>query len=227
MSEYPVTVRRVFPGQWYLAPVGAVMVLHAGGVLFGWLPTRRILELIYPGKEPPVLESRDHAWAWAFLIIGVLLIVWTAGRLAGRRPVVRAGAEGILLSLGGPFTRPALIPWDDVGEVSASVASGDYGTFPALDIEVADPSLVGSSPWGARWVEDGVLSISAEEWAVDSGEVAVLLVELQASRSVSPSEDPAAREGLVETDMTPAPPEVPETEAGPVTPAGVVEGGSD
>ena len=202
------------------------MGLHGGGVLFGWLPTRRILELIYPGKEPPVFESRDLAWAWAFLIIGAVLIVWTVGRLVGRRPVIRAGTEGMFLSLGGPFRRPAAIPWGYVGEISTGVVSDDYGTFPTLLIRVDDPSLLTSRPWGARWINGGVLSIWAGEWDSDSGEVAERLMEVQAGRSGSPLEEAETQETSMEIDTPPAPPGEPETEVNAVTPVADSEGRS-
>ena len=159
------------------------MVLHGGGVLFGWPATRRILELIYPGADsPPGFESRDQAWAGAFLIIGAVLIIWTVGRLIRRRPVVRGGAAGLDLSLGGPLRRAVSIPWSVVSEISAGVASDDSGTFPTLRIRIDDPGLFAFRPWGARWEEDGLLSILTAEWDSDPEEVAARLLEVQASQ---------------------------------------------
>ncbi len=193
-------VYRRFPRNWYLALVGAVIVLQGGGVLFGWPPTPRILELIYPGKAPPGFESRDLTWAWAFLIVGAVLVVWVVGRvigwLVGRRPVVRAGPDGLALFLGGPWSSPMSIPWDSVDGISAGSVEGDYGNFPTLRIGVSDPDLSAFRLWGARWTENGVLSIAAGDWKTPPREAAELLLEVRDRRYWSPEdsaiEDPAA-----------------------------------
>ena len=176
MSEYTVEVRRIPWRGWYLAVVGTVMVLHGGGVLFGWYPTVRILELLYPGREAPGFESRDMAWAAAFLIVGALLIALTAGRTVVRRPVVRAGEDGILLSVGGPFARPMSVPWGHVCEISVGEVSDEFGASPSLLLRVDDPDLVRSTLWGAKW-HDGVLSVPAEEWDSRVEELAETLTE--------------------------------------------------
>lgn len=180
MSEHGVEVRRLPWRRWYLAVIGVVMVLHGGGILFGWYPTVRILELLYPGREAPGFESRDMAWAAAFLVVGAVLIVVTAGRVAVRRPVVRASEAGILLSVGGPFTRPVSVPWVHVREISVGEQLSEFGVSPALLLRVDDPDLVGSSPWSARW-NDGVLSVPAEEWGCRVEDVAEQLEEARGS----------------------------------------------
>ena len=180
MGEHGVVVRRRPWRGWYLAVIGIVMVLHGGGVLFDWYPTVRILELLYPGREAPGFESRDMAWAATFLIIGVLLLVLTAGRIAVRRPVIRASEAGILLTVGGPFTRPVRVPWSHVTEMSVGEAADEFGAFQSLRLRVDDPDLVGPEPWAAEW-DDGVLSIPAEEWDCRVEEVLVMLREASGS----------------------------------------------
>ena len=180
LSEHGVEVRRLPWRRWYLAVIGIVMVLHGGGILFGWYPTVRTLELMYPGREAPGFESRDMAWAAAFLVVGALLIVVTAARVAVRRPVVRAGEAGILLSVGGPFTRPVSVPWGHVREISVGEEVNEFGASPSLLLRIDDPVLVGGSPWSARW-NDGVLSVPAEEWDRRVDEVAEQLEEARES----------------------------------------------
>ena len=180
MGDHGVEVRRRPWRGWYMATIGVVMVLHGGGVLFGWYPTVQILELIYPGREAPGFESRDVAWAATFLFVGVLLLVLDAGRLVVRRPVIRASEDGILLTVGGPFTRPAPVPWGRVSEISVGEDANEFGSSPSLLLRVDDPDLLRSEPWGARW-NDGVLSVPAEEWDRQVEEVAVMLVEARES----------------------------------------------
>ena len=188
MSEYEVTPRRRLPTRWYLALVGLVMALQGGGVLFGWAPVPRILELLYPNKEPPAFESRDLAWALVFLLAGVALLVWFVARLAGWRQVIRADREGLHLPLGGPSGRLTLIPWSQVGEVKTREGSDDFGAFPAVLIAVEDAGLFPGRPWGARWSDGGVLSVPAEGWAVDPAEVVERLREVRMTHA-GPSGD--------------------------------------
>lgn len=179
MSEYEVTPRRRLPTRWYLALVGLVMALQGAGILFGWAPVPRILELLYPNKEPPPFESRDLTWAWVFLLVGAALLVWFVARLAGRRQVVRADGEGVHLPLGGPLGRLSLVPWSQVGEVETREGSDDFGAFPAVLIRVEDARLFPGRPWGARWSDGGALAVSAEGWAVDPAEVVEHLREVR------------------------------------------------
>ena len=201
LSDCEVTVRRSLRDRWYLSLVGIVMVLHGGGVLFGWLPTRRLLEWLYPGREAPGFESRDMIWATSFIVVGMALIVWTAGRLLAKRPVVLADAGGLILSSGPPFRRSLPIPWDWVREISTGVVSDDYGKFPTLLVRLDDPSLLVFVPWGARWVGDGVLSISAAGWNIEVEEVVERLMEVRVAWYGALVEDAEAQETGMEVDM--------------------------
>lgn len=191
-----LAVRRRLGGRWLLGLVGAVLILHGGGLLFGWSPTRTVLDLIYPNRliepdvELPVLETRDLGWAAMFLIVGALLVVWTSVRIVSRRPVLRGDPQGLLLAVRGPFRRAITIPWSEVGDISATTVSDDYGDVPALLIHVEDPSRIGPNPWGARWIEISTLSLSAPDWARDPQSVARRIRELAATSSRTPPEEP-------------------------------------
>ena len=195
-----LAVRRRLGGRWSLALVGALLILHGGGLLFGWPPSRTVLGLIYPNEDDlPVLETRDMGWAAMFLIVGVLLVVWTCVRLGSRRPVLRADRSGLALAVGGPFRRAVTVPWSEVDGVSATTVSDDYGEVPALLIRLADPSRIGPNPWGARWVEPSTLTMSAPDWKRHPQRVADRLREVGAIGTRPPPE---------EVGPDPSPPEV-------------------
>ncbi len=217
MSEYEIATRPRLPARWYLFLMGLIMVLQGGGVLFGWAPVPRILELLYPNKEPPAFESRDLTWAWVFLIVGGALLAWMIVRLAGRRQVIRADAEGVHLPL-GPLGRLTLIPWGQVGEVETREGSDDFGAFPVLLVGVEDARLFPRRPWGARWSDGGVLSISAEGWAVDPAGVVEHLQEVRMAHAGLSEDEAELQDGAdrVRTDRDPAT----EAEEGEAVPAG-------
>lgn len=214
-----LAVRRRLGGRWSLGLVGLVLILHGGGLLFerlpapssvggepepdgggllfGWSLTRTVLELIYPNRDLPGLETRDLGWAAMFLIVGALLVVWTSVRLVSRRPIVRGDRDGLGLAVRGPFRGPITIPWREVAGVSATTVTDDYGDVPALLIRLADPSRIGPNPWGASWVEPSTLSVSAPDWEQDPHGVADRLREVAALDTRLPPE---------ETGPDPAPP---------------------
>lgn len=185
-----LTVRRRLGGRWSLALVGALLILHGGGLLFGWSPTRTLLGLIYPNEDDlPGFETRDMGWAAMFLIVGVILVVWTCVRLVSRRPVLRADGDGLALAVRGPFRRAVTVPWSEVDSVSTTTVSDDYGDVPALLIGVADPGRIGPNPWGARWMEPSTLSVSAPDWKRHPQRVADRLQEAALSGSRPPPDE--------------------------------------
>lgn len=181
-----LAVRRRLGGRWSLGLVGAVLILHGGGLLFGWSPTRTVLDLIYPNQDAPGIETRDMGWAAMFLIVGALLVVWTSLRLVSRRPVLRGDLEGLRLAVKGPFRRAVTVPWSEVGSVAATTVRDDYGDTPALLIRLADPSRIGPNPWGARWIEPSTLSMNAPDWDRDPRSVADRLREVAATGARPP-----------------------------------------
>ena len=193
-----LAVRRRLGGRWSLGLVGALLILHGGGLLFGWSPTSTVLGLIYPNEDDlPGIETRDMGWAAMFLIVGVILIVWTSVRIVSRRPVLRADRSGLALAVGGPFRRAVTVPWSEVDGVSATTVSDDYGDVPALLIHLADRSRIGPNPWGARWIEPSTLSLTAPDWKLHPRSVADRLGELAATGPQTPPD---------ETGPDPAPP---------------------
>ena len=193
-----LAVRRRLGGRWSLGLVGALLILHGGGLLFGWSPTSTVLGLIYPNEDDlPGIETRDMGWAAMFLIVGVILVVWTSVRLVSRRPALRADRSGLALAVAGPLRRAITVPWSEVDGVSATTVSDDYGDVPALLVRLADPSRIGPNPWGARWIEPSTLSVSAPDWKLHPRSVADRLQEAAAAGTRLPPD---------EAGLDPAPP---------------------
>lgn len=243
-----LAVHRRFPRRWYLLLAGIVMILHGGGVLFGWRPTPDLRALVFPAAGSGVVrddiagyETRDLTWAWLFLIVGVILILWIGGRITAslteRKPAVQAGPDGLRLSLLGPWKRPAAVPWSAVGGISAGTAEDSYGEYPALRIEAADPSALPARPWGARWTDDGALSINARSWDISPEDAAERLAEIMdaaeplqpsptAPAGPPPGDDPTPTDAAGEaagrtTDESPAAPAAPPpVDDPPAEPAG-------
>lgn len=189
-------IRRRAGRQWYSGIIGIVMVLHGGGVLFDWYLTRRVLELLYPGREAPGFETRDMTWAAAFLIVGALLVVLAAGRLMVRRPVIRATRAGILLSIGRPLSRPIPVPWEQVQEIWAGTDDDGFGASPVLLLRIKDLDLSGSGLWGARRNGE-VLSISASGWDCRPEEAADRVREADRAFALDP--ETGLDSGLIES----------------------------
>ena len=185
-----LVVRRRLGGRWSLGLVGALLILHGGGLLFGWSPTSTVLGLIYPNEDDlPAIETRDMGWAAMFLIVGVLLIAWVSVRIVSRRPVLWADGDGLALAVRGPFRRAVTVPWSEVASVSATTVSDDYGDVPALLIRLAGPGRIGPNPWGARWMEPFTLSVSAPDWKRHPQRVADRLHEAALSGSRPPPDE--------------------------------------
>lgn len=202
VSPQRVVVRRRPWGKWYMGAIGIVMVLHGGGVSFDWYPTRRILELIYPGRDIPGFETRDRIWAVAFLVIGVFLIAVTVGRVSFRRPVIQTSEAGILLSVGGPLARPIPISWDQVQEIEAGVVEDEFGAYSALLLRIDDVDLSGSEPWQARW-DDGVLCIPASEWNCRAEKAVEMLAEARRlAVAAGRTDEEATESGSTEIDVS-------------------------
>ena len=212
VSGTDLVVRRRLGGRWYLGLVGAVLILHGGGLLFEWPSTVTILELIYPNRDLPVLESRDMGWAGMFLIAGILLIVWTITRLVGRRPVLRGSEDGLRLAVGGPFRRAITVPWNEVGPVSATTTSDDYGTVEVLLLRLADPGRIGPNPWGARWIDPSTLCLFSQDWDPDAQQVADRLSDAAATGRGVALEEPEPDPPVAVTEAGPAVPEPSEDE---------------
>ncbi len=185
ISRQQVMIRRRPWRKWRLAAIGSVMILHGGGVVFGWYPTRWVLELIYPGRDIPGFETRDRIWAGAFLIVGALLIGMAAGRVTFRRPVIETSDTGIRLSVGSPLASPLPVRWENVKEIEAGVSEDEFGAYSALLLRIDDPEVIPETGlWRARW-NDGVLAIPASGWQCRVDEAAEMLVEARRS-SVAP-----------------------------------------
>ena len=188
MSEAGVVVRRSAFLMWFLAVLGVPFVIYGVDLLFQRRLANWLKEWIYQSDAAPGFETHDLAWAWIFLAVGVVFTGWALKELIAPRSVIVASEDELTMALAGPFARNVSIPWDSVGDVSSAVDTDDRGRHPVLRLQLLDPEVVPSEPWGARWVSDDTLSISANDWDASPQDVVELLTELALSRATAADE---------------------------------------
>ena len=180
MTEPDFIVRRSALQMWLLAVVGVPFIIFGVDLLFERRLATQLTEIIYPSElvTPPPFETHELAWAWVLLIAGAAMTVWALKELIAPRRIIHADAHGVALAIAGPLVASAQLPWTSIDDVRADVGHDEGGTFPVLRVAVVEPERLPIRPWGARWMNDGVLAISAGEWDVDVALVADRLGEL-------------------------------------------------
>ena len=212
MNELDLTVRRSALRMWLLAVLGVPFIIYGVDLLIERRLATTITDLIYPSENvtPPPFETHDLAWAWVFLVVGSVLTVWALKELIAPRRVVHADWHGVALAVGGPFASSVRLPWPAVDDFSAAVDADGAGKYPVLRMRVSEPETLPKYPWGARWGENGVLSIAAKDWDSHVEAVAERLSEMATLYRQIPEAGPVARADD-ETDTW--------TEVMPATPA--------
>lgn len=192
MKHADLIVRRGALRMWLLAVLGVPFIIYGVDLLIERRLATTITDLIYPGEAvtPPPFETHDAAWAWVFLIAGSVLTLWALKELIAPRRVVHADWQGVALAVGGPFVSAVRLPWSVVGDFSAGMDTDGAGSYPVLRLKVFEPQTLPTNPWGARWDDNGVMSISAKDWDRPPGEVADRLDEMAALYREPPSVDP-------------------------------------
>lgn len=174
MSELTLVVRRSALLMWLLAVSGVPFIIFGVDILFERRLATLLTDYIYPSERvtAPPFETHDLAWAWVLLVVGFALTTWALKELIAPRRVVHADHHGVSLAVAGPFSAPAKLPWSAVEGFEASTEIDGGGTFAGLRVGILEEERVPRRPWGARWVEPGVLAIAANEWDLSVDHVA-------------------------------------------------------
>lgn len=203
-----LVVRRSALRMWLFAILGVPFIIFGVDILGGRQLTTRLTDYIYPGDAatPPVLETHELAWAWAFLLAGGLFTAWALKELIAPRKVIVGDWRGVSLAVSGPFRPATLIPWNDIEDVRSGTAGDGETEFPVLVLDVSRLGDLPRRPWGARWVGPNQLAVASRDWEYEAFIVATQLREL-ASQVVVTTElgepnDDAAEEAIGPADLS-------------------------
>lgn len=133
--------------------------------------TNDLREMLFQPDQTQIYEPRDVIWAWGMLLFGALVVGWGLKELFYPARVVEARPTGLAVRLGRPFQKPSLIPWEQIKDISAVEIEDEDSVLPLLAIEVVGRGDLPSHPWGARWLEERLVGVLAQDWSMKPAEV--------------------------------------------------------
>ena len=167
-----VVVRRSAIKMWLLA-IGAIPLLV---ISIDVLVNRRIAdwlrELVFLPEDTQIYESRDVIWAWAMLLFAGILIFWGLKELFLPTKVIECRDKGLAVKVRGPLRPHDVIPWGNIVDLTAGEIEDEGDLLPLLSIQLINRLDLPDHPWGARWVENRVLGVLAQDWSQSPEEVA-------------------------------------------------------
>lgn len=167
-----VVVRRSAFKMWLLA-IGAIPLLV---ISIDVLVNRRIAnwlrELVFQPEDTQIYESRDVIWAWVMLLFAGVLILWGLKELFLPTKVIECREKGLAVKVRGPLRSHDVIPWSNIVDLTAGDIEDEGDVLPLLSIELIGRLDLPDHPWGARWVENRVLGVLAQDWSEGPEEVA-------------------------------------------------------
>jgi hypothetical protein len=180
----PVEVKRSGWRLWWMA-IGAIPLLVMGlDVLTNRRITNLLRGLLFREEDTQIYEPRDVIWAWALAVFAAIVILWALKELFIPTKVVEARPEGLALKLRGPFRGPDVIPWDQVKDVEGGEIDDEEDLLPLLAVEVTTRGDLPSHPWGARWLDQRVLGVLAEDWPEAPDDIAKAIGEYAVKAAV-------------------------------------------
>lgn len=160
----PVDVKRSGWRLWWMA-IGAIPLLVIGlDVLTNRRLTNTLREALFRPEDTQIYEPRDVIWAWALTIFAAILILWALKELFIPTKVLEARQEGLALKLRGPFRHPDLIPWEQIKDIDGGEIDDEDEVLPLLALKLVTRGDLPAHPWGARWLDQRVLGVLAEDW---------------------------------------------------------------
>ncbi len=195
----PLLVRRSGWKMWLVALAGIPLLVAATDVLTQRRLTDALRGLLFRPDDTQVFEARDLIWAWVMLAVGILLTGWGLKELLAPTIVVRSDADGLALGVRGPFRAPWVVPWSQVDDIGETTLDDDGVRVPVMWVRVMDPSIVPSSVWNGRRVDDRTVAIFASDWEIPPGDVARRAVEWAVASVSATFDDP---EGSAAADPT-------------------------
>lgn len=159
--------------MWLMAMGGIPLLVMSVDVLS---PNRKLTndlrELLFLPEQTQIYEPRDVIWAWAMLLFGLILVGWGLKELFYPTRVIETRPSGLAIRLGGPLKKPSFIPWEQIKDVSGIEIEDEDRMLPLLAVELSTRGDLPAHPWGARWLEERLLGVLAEDWSTQPSAVA-------------------------------------------------------
>ena len=162
-----LVVRRSAVRMWLLAMAGIPLLVISLDVLTNRRLTNWLRELIFRPEDTQIFEPRDVIWAWVMALFAGFLVLWGLKELFLPTKVVEARDDGLALKINGPFRSASLVPWDWIVDVKSSEIDDEGTPVPLLAISLATREGLPANPWGARWLDERELALTAEDWSTD------------------------------------------------------------
>lgn len=170
-----VVVQRSAVRMWLMA-IGAIpLLIIAVDVLTNRRITNWLREMLFTPADTQIYEPRDVIYAWGILLFASFLVIWGLKELFVPTRVVECRDGGLALKLRGPFRKHDVIPWARLVDVDAGEVLDEGEVLLLLRIRVLERGDLPAHPWGARWLEERLLGVLAQDWAVTPKEAAKLI----------------------------------------------------
>lgn len=160
-----VEVKRSAWKMWFMALGGIPLLVMSIDVLTNRKLTNQLREMLFRPDQTQIYEPRDVIWAWAMLLFGVIVVGWGLKDLFYPTRLVEARPTGLAVRLRGPFRKPSLIPWEQIKDISAIEIEDEDALLPLLGIELATRGDLPQHPWAARWLDEGLVGVLAQDWS--------------------------------------------------------------
>ncbi len=156
--------------------MGAIPLLVISiDVLFKRRIANWLREIIFRPEDTQIYEARDVIYAWGIVIFAVVLVAWGLKELFWPTNVIQCQDKGLAVRLRGPFRKAFLIPWSNIVDVGAQTITDEGDVLPLLRIQVVGRDGLPDHPWGARWIEERVLGMLAQDWSEEPAEIATAI----------------------------------------------------
>lgn len=183
-----MVVRRSALRMWVVALVGVPLVVIGTDVLTRRRLTNALRDMLFRPEDTQIFEPRDVIWAWAMLVVGVLLVGLGLKELMFPTTVVAADGDGMRLKLSGPLRPVTVVPWSAVEDIGSGSVADEGDRLPVLWVRLFDPDSIPMDPWGARWIDDRTVAILASDWDRSAVRVARELTQAALAATPPPSD---------------------------------------
>lgn len=172
----PLVVHRSTLRTWLISLAAIPAVVVGVDILWrqriiGW-----VTDLVFE-SDPQTLDTRDHIWAWALVVVGGAVVTWGLKELFFPAPLLRTDGEGVHIRMSGPFRPPTTLPWFSLHDVDAGTLEDDDETMEVLIVEVKEAGILPDNPWGGRRFDDRTVALFTAEWDTRTDEVAVTIAD--------------------------------------------------